>query len=48
MENNANDVIWNPPNLPDKRLLAGKLSAEEAENEIIHMFTTGRYNIEAW
>jgi homodimeric pyruvate:ferredoxin (flavodoxin) oxidoreductase len=27
---------------------AGKMTAEQAENEIIDMFTTGRYNIEAW
>ena len=27
---------------------AGGLTAEQAENEIIDMFTTGRYNIEAW
>lgn len=27
---------------------AGNLTAEQAENEIIDMFTTGRYNIEAW
>uniref|UniRef100_Q94IN5 Pyruvate dehydrogenase [NADP(+)], mitochondrial n=1 Tax=Euglena gracilis TaxID=3039 RepID=PNO_EUGGR len=27
---------------------AGGLTAEQAENEVIDMFTTGRYNIEAW